>query len=109
MGAGAVGCFFGARLARAGVPVTLVARPAHVEAIARHGLDFDSVDGRERVRLNASTDITALRGCDVVLVCVKTPDTDATAARLASLIAPETLVVSLQNGVDNAWRIRRRQ
>jgi 2-dehydropantoate 2-reductase len=106
MGAGAVGCYFGARLERGGVPVTLVARPAHVEAIARDGLDLDSVDGHERVRLNASTDISSLRDCGVVLVCVKTPDTDATADRLASVITPETLIVSLQNGVDNAWRIR---
>ena len=108
MGAGAVGCYFGARLATAGVPVTLVARPAHAEAIARDGLDFDGVNGRERVRLTASTDIEALRACGVVLVCVKTPNTDATAARLAEVLPEETLVVSLQNGVDNAWRIRRR-
>jgi 2-dehydropantoate 2-reductase len=106
MGAGAVGCYFGARLARAGVPVTLVARPAHVAAIGRDGLDLDSVDGRERVQLAASTDPAVLRGCGVVLVSVKTPDTEATAGRLASLLSPDTLIVSLQNGVDNAWRIR---
>jgi 2-dehydropantoate 2-reductase len=105
MGAGAVGCYFGARLAQAGQSVTLVARPAHVEAIGRGGLDLDSVGGRARVRLSASTDVAALRGCDVILVCVKTPDTDATAARLAEVLSPGALVVSLQNGVDNAWRI----
>jgi 2-dehydropantoate 2-reductase len=106
MGAGAVGCFFGARLAQAGHSVTLVARPAHAEAIARDGLDLDSVDGRARVAMSAGSDAAALRGCDVVLVCVKTPDTDATAARLAAVLSPDALVVSLQNGVDNAWRIR---
>jgi 2-dehydropantoate 2-reductase len=106
MGAGAVGCYFGARLTRAGVPVTLVARAAHVDAITRDGLDLDSVDGRERVQLTASTDLAVLRDCGVVLVSVKTPDTEATAARLASVLAPGALIVSLQNGVDNAWRIR---
>jgi 2-dehydropantoate 2-reductase len=106
MGAGAVGCFFGARLARAGVPVTLVARPVHAEAITRDGLDLDSIDGRERVPLTASPDVAALRECSVVLVSVKTPDTDAAAAGLSSVLAPDALVVSLQNGVDNAWRIR---
>jgi 2-dehydropantoate 2-reductase len=106
MGAGAVGSYFGARLTRAGVPVTLVARAAHVEAITRDGLDLDSVDGRERVQLTASTDPAVLRDCGVVLVSVKTPATEATAARLASVLSPGVLVVSLQNGVDNAWRIR---
>jgi 2-dehydropantoate 2-reductase len=106
MGAGAVGSYFGARLTRAGVPVTLVARAAHVEAITRDGLDLDSVDGRERVQLTASTDPAVLRDCGVVLVSVKTPATEATAARLASVLSPGVLIVSLQNGVDNAWRIR---
>ena len=106
MGAGAVGCYFGARLARAGVPVTLVARPAHAEAIARSGLEVDSVDGPGRVQLAAGTDVDALRKCGVVLVAVKTPATETTAAALADVLAPDTLVVSLQNGVDNAWRMR---
>jgi 2-dehydropantoate 2-reductase len=106
MGAGAVGCYFGARLARAGSPVTLVARPQHVDAICRDGLDLDSVDGRERVQLTATTDVAALRDCGVVLVSVKTPATEATAAALAPVLPPDTIVVSLQNGVDNAWRIR---
>ena len=68
MGAGAVGCFFGSRLARAGVPVTLVARATHAEAIARDGLDIHGVDGREQVRMEASTDISVLHDCTVVLV-----------------------------------------
>ena len=108
MGAGAVGCYFGAQLARAGVPVTLVARQAHAEAITRDGLDIDSVTGRARVPMAASTSVEALAGCDVLLVCVKTPDTEATAVELARVMPPGALIVSLQNGVDNAWRIRER-
>lgn len=106
MGAGAVGCFFGGRLARAGVPVTLVARAAHADAIGGDGLDFDSVDGRERITLTATTDVSVLRDAEVVLVSVKTPATESAAAALAPVLSPGALVVSLQNGVDNAWRIR---
>jgi len=106
MGAGAVGCFFGSRLARAGVPVTLVARPAHAEAIARDGLEIDSVEGAGRVAMTATTDVSALADCDAVLVAVKSPATEATAAHLASVVLHDALIVSLQNGVDNAWRMR---
>lgn len=107
MGAGAVGLFFAAKLARAGHPVTVVARPAHVAAIARDGLRVQSsVDGASTVPLTAVTAAEALAPCDVVLVCVKTVDTDAVGDALARVLRPDALVVSLQNGVDNAGRIR---
>jgi len=109
MGAGAVGLFFAAKLARAGHPVTVVARPAHVDAITREGLRVQSsVDGASTVPLTAATAAEALGACDVVLVCVKTVDTDAVGEMLARVLRPDTLVVSLQNGVDNAWRLRER-
>ena len=109
MGAGAVGLFFAAKLARAGHPVTVVARPAHVDAITRDGLRVQSsVDGASTVSLTAATAAEALGACDVVLVCVKTVDTDAVGEMLARVLRPDTLVVSLQNGVDNAWRLRER-
>lgn len=108
MGAGAVGSFFGARLARAGVPVTLVGRAAHVDAIAGGGLAFTSAGTMARVPLTASTAIEALRDVEVVLVCVKSVDTDMVAEALGRVAAPHALLVSLQNGVDNAWRIAAR-
>ena len=109
MGAGAVGLFFAAKLARAGHAVTVVARPAHVEAIARDGLRVQSsVDGASTVPLTASTMPEALAACDVVLVCVKTVDTEAVGETLARVLRPDALVLSLQNGVDNAWRLRAR-
>ncbi len=101
VGAGAVGSFFGALLARAGHRVTLVARPAHVEAIARDGLRVQMQGQEIRVALHATTDIDAVRDADVVLVCVKSRDTDALARQLAPLLASDALVLSLQNGVDN--------
>ncbi len=109
MGAGAVGLFFAAKLARAGHRVTVVARPAHVDAITRDGLRVQSsVDGASTVPLTAATVAEALAACDVVLVCVKTVDTDAVGETLARVLRPDALVVSLQNGVDNAWRLRER-
>jgi 2-dehydropantoate 2-reductase len=56
----------------------------------------------------ASTDLSALRDADVVLVCVKSVATEAVADALAQVVSPTALLVSLQNGVDNAWRISAR-
>lgn len=105
VGAGAVGCYFGGMLARAGAPVTLIGRATHVEAINRDGLLIDSIHFRERVAVAASTDIGAVRNAHLVLFSVKTVDTESTAKLLAPYLAPDTIVVSLQNGVDNVERI----
>lgn len=105
-GAGAVGCYFGARLAEAGTPVTLIGRAAHVDAIRRDGLLFESSGAQRRVRIDADTTPQATGDADVVLVCVKTRDTEAAARQVASLLRPEAIVVSLQNGVDNVQRMR---
>lgn len=105
MGAGAVGTFFGAMLARSGVPVTLVGRERHVRAIEAAGLEVMSGGRVDHVRMAASTSLDALAATDVVLVAVKSVDTEAVARELARVLPPSTLVVSLQNGVDNAWRM----
>ena len=106
MGAGAVGCYFGGMLARAGHDVTLVARPLHVEAIERAGLRMETRAFDEHVRLSASADAAAVRGADLVLFSVKSTDTEAAGALLKPHLSPETLVLCLQNGVDNADRLR---
>ena len=106
MGAGAVGCYFGGLLARAGAPVTLIGRPHHVEAINRDGLFVESLHFRQHIPVSASTDVAAVRGAQVVLLCVKSPDTEDAARALAPHLASGTIVVSLQNGVDNAERFR---
>jgi len=105
VGAGAVGCYFGGMLARAGAPVTLIGRPPHVEAINRNGLLIESVHFTERVSVSASNEIAAARDAQLVLFSVKTVDTETAAKLLAPHLAPDTIVVSLQNGVDNAERI----
>jgi 2-dehydropantoate 2-reductase len=109
LGAGAVGCYFGARLAQPGVDVTLVGRTKHVDVIAREGLTIMTRTGEpEVIRLAATTSIASIVHADVVLVTVKSFHTENTADLIAVHVSPEALVVSLQNGVDNAWRLRAR-
>jgi 2-dehydropantoate 2-reductase len=104
MGAGAVGSYFGAALARAGWPVVLIGRAAHVAAIAREGLLVEGTGWDAPVRLEASTDAAAARGADLVLLTVKSGDTTAAAQALAPHLDAAAQVLCLQNGVDNAER-----
>jgi 2-dehydropantoate 2-reductase len=108
MGAGAVGCYFGGMLARAGLPVTLIARQAHRDAIARDGLTIDSFRfaNPERVRVETAAGAEGVRDAGVVLFCVKTVDTETAAWAIAPHLEPGAVVVSMQNGVDNVERIR---
>jgi len=106
VGAGAVGGYFGGLLARAGVPVNMIGRPAFVEAVSQDGLFLDTLQFQEKVRVEASTEMAAVNGAEVVLFCVKTTDNAATARAIAPLLAKGALVLSMQNGVDNAEQIR---
>ncbi|CAL8476214.1 ketopantoate reductase family protein [Caballeronia sp. S22] len=106
MGAGAVGCYYGGMLARAGHEVVLIARQQHVEAIERDGLRLDTQHFDERVRVAASTDASAVKGAQLVLFCVKSTDTENAAKALAPHLEPDALLLSLQNGVENAERLR---
>ncbi len=105
MGAGAVGSYFGGMLARAGVPVTMIARGAYVEAVRRNKLFLDTVTFQERVAVDVSSDPSAVRDAHVVLFCVKSLDNQATARAIAPHLSANAIVVSLQNGVDNVERI----
>ncbi len=105
MGAGAVGCYYGGMLARAGHDVVLIGRPQHVEAIERHGLRLETLTFDEHVRLSASTKASAVRGAQLVLFCVKSTDTESGAAIIKPHLAPDAVVLSLQNGVENADRL----
>src|ERR1700676_5379515 len=118
VGAGGVGGYFGGMLARAGAPVVMIGRAAFVDAAKKNGLFLDTLQFKEVVRVEAATELAAARGADVVLFCVKTTDTESTARSLApllpssvaiassSLASSSATVVSLQNGVDNAGKIR---
>ncbi len=106
LGAGAVGAFYGGMLARAGAPVTLIGRPAQADAITRDGLTVEWADRRETIRVAAAVDPAAARDAEVVLVCVKSLDTEAAARSLQPQLRADTAVLSLQNGVDNGQRLR---
>jgi 2-dehydropantoate 2-reductase len=106
VGAGAVGGYFGGLLARAGAPVTMIGRPAFVEAVKKNSLFLDTLQFQEKVRVEASTEIGAMRGAEIVLFCVKTTDNAVTARAIAPLLSRDAFVLSMQNGVDNVDQIR---
>src|SRR6266852_4474863 len=106
VGAGAVGGYFGGMLARAGAPVVMIGRSAFVDTVRKNGLLLDTLQFKETVRVEASTGLEAVRGAEIVLFCVKTTDTASTAQALAPRLSTETTLVSLQNGVDNAEKLR---
>lgn len=105
MGAGAVGCYYGAMLARAGHALTLVGRPALVDAVNRDGLKLESAAFTGFVPARAVTSPEGDADADLVLFCVKSDDTEKAGAQLAPILDADAVVVSLQNGVDNAERL----
>ncbi|MDX8502837.1 2-dehydropantoate 2-reductase [Mesorhizobium sp. VK4C] len=110
-GAGSIGCYVGGCLALAGRKVNFLGRGRIVEAMRKDGLRVSDLDGRDR-RIDpealAVTDdpAMALRNADIVLVTVKSGATVEMAALLAAHARPDTIVVSLQNGVGNADKLR---
>jgi 2-dehydropantoate 2-reductase len=105
IGAGAVGCYYGGLLLKAGHDVTFIGRQPHVDAINAHGLLLDTKTFNGRLPARAATDTFALAAPDLVLVCVKSADTEAAGRSLAGHLRPDTSVLSLQNGVDNPQRL----
>lgn len=106
MGTGAVGGYFGAKLAVAGHEVSFIARSAHLRAMQRQGLSIQSFQGDFHVRDALFTDDpTEVGAADLILFCVKSYDTESAAKALAPMIGKETLILSLQNGIDNADKI----
>jgi 2-dehydropantoate 2-reductase len=110
-GAGSIGCFVGGALAAAGREVTLLARPRIVDDIHRHGLYLTGVDGiachLTAAQLNPTDDPGVLDDAGVVMVTVKSGDTEAMAGIIARHAPPDAVVVSLQNGVGNVDVLRR--
>lgn len=100
-GSGGVGGYFGGRLAAAGEDVTFIARGTHLAALQQGGLHIDSPNGALHLSTVQATDDPAMVGpVDVVLFTVKLYDVDAAAAALEPMIGPNTVVITLQNGVD---------
>jgi 2-dehydropantoate 2-reductase len=108
MGTGAVGSYYGAMLARAGLPVVFVGRAGQVQTLRGEGLRLQAQSFDERISVQASADAAALSDCGLVLCCVKSGDTEAAGTQMAPFLSPDTVVLSLQNGVDNAARLAAR-
>jgi len=101
-GTGAVGGFFGAQLARAGHDVVFLARGANLRALRAAGITIESVDGDFHLaRITAVEAVDGLEPFDLVIVTVKSYDTAAVARQIAPVVRPDTVVLSLQNGVEN--------
>ena len=107
MGTGGTGGYFGGLLAKAGEDVAFVARGFHLEVIRSRGLTVKSpIAGDFTLRVKATHNPQEIRGpVDVVLFCVKTYDTIAAAELIHPIVGPKTVVLSVQNGIDNEERI----
>ena len=102
LGAGAVGGYFGARLAEGGHDVTLVARGANLEALRRDGLVLELPEGTRRLPgIRAVAEPALAPPPELVLVCVKSYDTPEAGRALRPVVGRDTIVLSLQNGVEN--------
>ena len=99
VGAGAIGAFVGAMLAKSGQDVTLIARGAHLRAMQEHGVRVRGEIGNFDARVSATDDPTKAGIADVVVLTVKAHSLTAMAPHLAALIGPETSVLSMQNGI----------
>src|SRR5205809_2311951 len=106
VGAGAVGGYFGGMFARAGAPTVFIGRKHFADAVNSKGLVLDKLQGQERISVTATVEVSAVRDCSVILLCVKANDTSAVAKQIAPFLQPGAIVVCLQNGVDNADRVR---
>jgi 2-dehydropantoate 2-reductase len=107
MGAGAVGGYFGARLAASGADVTFIARGEHLKAMRQDGLRVKSIKGDLEIHSEFVASSDRIVPVDLVLFAVKSQDTEEAARSLAPFMGASTVVVSLQNGVDNADKIAR--
>jgi 2-dehydropantoate 2-reductase len=102
VGAGGTGGYFGGILARAGEDVTFIARGAHLEALRARGLTVESeLAGTFTIAVQATDNPREVHAADLIVFCVKTYDTEVAAQSIRLLIRPETMIMSLQNGIGN--------
>ena len=98
VGAGAIGAFLGAMLAKAGEDVTLIARGPHLRAMQEHGVRVRGEVGEFKVNPKATNDLAGVGEVDVVIITLKAQSLPAIAPRLAPLIGEHTSVITAQNG-----------
>lgn len=107
-GIGGAGGYFGAKLAKAGYEVTMIARGKHLEAIRKNGLEVESINGNFRVFPKLATDnFEEVSTPDLVILGVKSWQIAETATLLKAIITEKTMVLPLQNGADNVEKLLR--
>src|SRR5688500_11328301 len=107
VGSGAVGGYFGAKLAQSGHDVAFLARGAHLKAIRERGLWVWSPLGDVVLRAKAEEDPSVVGPADLVIFAVKNYDNEAALPLLAALLGDSTIVLTLQNGVDSVEQVSR--
>ncbi len=108
MGCGAVGGYFGAKLAVAGHDVAFIARGKHLAELQAHGLQLQSPDGSLTVRQAQFTEAPDRVGdADLILFCVKSYDSESAGRAIAPMVSNHTQILSLQNGIDNPDKLAR--
>jgi 2-dehydropantoate 2-reductase len=105
MGTGGVGGYFGGLLARAGIDVHFVARGKHLQSIQEEGLQVVSSQGNFRVLVHATSEPFEIGPVDLLLFCVKSFDTLDAARASAPMVEEDTMVLTLQNGIDNVDKL----
>src|SRR3989441_8141024 len=105
LGSGGIGGYYGALLAKGGHDVAFIARGPHLETLQQRGLTVRTPEGESTIPVTAVADTRSLAPVDLVLFCVKWYDTEPAAQALAPLMARDTAVVTLQNGIDNVGAI----
>ena len=106
LGAGAMGCLYGAAFHRAGCEVVFVdVSQPHIDAINAHGLELETRAGTEHLPIPARRPEQIDAPADLVVVFTKTFHTDAALAGIAAAVGPETWLLSLQNGLGNDQRL----
>jgi len=105
MGAGAIGAYFGARLQQAGEEVVFCARGQHLRALQAAGLQVQSIQGDFVLEVKATATPADFKPYDLILLCVKSNDTESAAAQLSGCLAAGGAILTLQNGVENETRL----
>ena len=106
MGSGGMGGFYGGMLSRSGEDVYFIARGEHLEAIRSNGLSVKTSSvGEFNVIVNATDDPSDIGPVDLIMVCVKAYQTESVAQFIKSLVRPETVVLSVQNGLENEEKL----
>ena len=105
MAAGAVGGYYGGRMAAAGHDVAFIARGAHCDAVRRDGLKIESALGDLHLNVNVTDDPKQVGPVDLVLFAVKLSDTETAGEQTRALVGLDTRVITLQNGVDSVERL----